>query len=303
VARKILIIGCGYIGLPLALRLKEQGDEVGVWVRSGTSADLLTENHFERIVAGNVAADNIWKDIREAYDLVIHCASSGRGDEAVYREVFLEGVRMMARYQPPARKLFVSSTSVYGQTQGEMVTEESSAEPAGATGRILREAENAAVAAGAIIVRSSGIYGPKRGVLFEKFRKGEAIIEGDGTRWINQIHQHDLVAALAHSIDVGKPGQIYNATDDTPVTHRDYYAWCSDFLQKPMPPFGPVNLERKRGLSNKRVSNAKLRATGWSPRYPSFREGLIDMQSTSATAHKSHGAEGRAAAVRPGYAG
>jgi nucleoside-diphosphate-sugar epimerase len=55
-------------------------------------------------------------------------------------------------------------------------------------------------------------------VLFEKFRRGEAVIEGDGLRWINQIHQRDLVAALAHLIEAGAPGEIYNATDDTPVT-------------------------------------------------------------------------------------
>jgi len=247
---------------------------VDVWVHSQASADLLAEHRFRRMIVGNVAAAGIWNDVREIYDLVIHNASSGRGGEMAYREVFLEGARMMALHQPRALKLFISSTSVYGQTQGEMVTEESPAEPASATGRILREAENAALAAGAIIVRSSGIYGPKRGVLFEKFRKGEAIIEGNGSRWINQIHQRDLVAALLHLIKRGEVGQIYNATDDTPVTYRDYYAWCSDFLQKPMPPFGPVNLKRKRGLTNKRVSNAKLRATGWSPQYPSFREGL-----------------------------
>jgi nucleoside-diphosphate-sugar epimerase len=154
------------------------------------------------------------------------------------------------------------------------VTEESPAEPLTSTGRILREAERAALGSGTTVVRSSGIYGPGRGVLFEKFRRGEAVIEGDGLRWINQIHQRDLVAALAHLIEAGVPGEIYNATDDTPVTYREYYAWCSEFLHQPMPPYGPVNLQRKRGLTNKRVSNAKLRATGWSPMYPSFREGL-----------------------------
>ena len=169
---------------------------------------------------------------------------------------------------------FVSSTSVYGQTQGEVVTEESPAEPVSDTSRILREAERAALASGTTVVRSSGIYGPNRGVLLEKLRKGEAVIEGDGMRWINQIHQRDLVAALAHLIEAGSPGEIYNATDDTPVTYNDYYTWCSEFLCKPMPPQGPVNVNRKRGLTNKRVSNAKLRATGWQPMYPSFREGL-----------------------------
>ncbi len=62
-------------------------------------------------------------------------------------------------------------------------------------------------------------------------------------------------------------------TDDTPVTYLDFYTWGSDFLHRPLPPHGPVNLQRKRGLTNKRVSNAKLRALGWRPRYPSFREG------------------------------
>ena len=279
-AHKILIIGCGYVGLPLALRLKEKGNEVAVWVRTQAGADMLAEHRFPRILVGNVAAEGVWKDVRDACDLVVHCASSGRGGEEAYREVFLEGARMMTLHQPQARKLLVSSTSVYGQTQGEAVTEESAAEPASATSRILREAEDTALAADAIIVRSSGIYGPNRSVLFEKFRRGEAVIEGDGLRWINQIHRDDLVSALLHLIDAGEPGQVYNATDDTPVTHLDFYVWCGNFLGKPMPPLGPVDVQRKRGLTSKRVSNAKLRARGWNPKYPSFREGLINVQSS-----------------------
>jgi len=269
-----LIIGCGYIGLPLALRLAEAGHEITAWVHSTASAESLAAHRFHRVIAGSVADNNIWSALGETCDLVIHCASSGRGGESAYEQVFLKGTLMMNAYQPRARKLFVSSTSVYRQTQGEIVTEESPAEPDTATGRILRVAEKVALGAGATVVRSTGIYGPNRGVLFEKFRRGEAVIEGDGLRWINQIHQRDLVAALAHLIEAGAPGEIYNATDDTPATYRDYYAWCAKFLGQPMPPHGPVNPQRKRGLTNKRVSNAKLRATGWQPIYPSFSEGL-----------------------------
>jgi nucleoside-diphosphate-sugar epimerase len=269
-----LIIGCGYIGLPLALRLAEAGHEISAWVRSAASVESLAAHHFHRVISGSVADLRLWDAASEDYGLVIHCASSGLGGEAAYEEVYLEGARMMGERQPRARKLFVSSTSVYGQTGGEVVTEESPAEPDTATGRILREAERAALASGATVARPAGIYGPNRGALFEKFRRGEALIEGDGLRWINQIHQRDLVAALAHLIGAGAPGEIYNASDDTPVTARDYYAWCGEFLRQPMPPHGPVNTERKRGLTNKRVSNAKVRATGWSPMYPSFREGI-----------------------------
>jgi nucleoside-diphosphate-sugar epimerase len=257
VAYKTLIIGCGYIGLPLALGLQ-----------------ALAEHCFRRVITGSVADSALWESMNARYDLVTHCASSGRGGEAAYEEVFLKGVQMINTHQAQARRLLVSSTSVYGQTQGEIVTEESPAEPLSATSRILREAEKLAVVSGITVVRSSSIYGPGRGVLFDKFQRGDAVIEGDGLRWTNQIHQHDLVSAMIHLIEVGKPGEIYNASDDRPVTYLDYYTWCSKFLNKPMPPFGPVNTQRKRGLTNKRVSNVKLRGTGWSPVYPSFREGI-----------------------------
>lgn len=272
---RTLIIGCGYIGLPLALSLHRKGHEISGWVHSSASAASLAVKPFQQLITGSVADAKVWDEVKEKFDFVIHCASSGRGDEAAYEEVFLRGAQMMAACQPQARRILVSSTSVYGQAAGEMVTEQSVAEPASATSRVLREAERSALASGTIVTRSVGIYGPGRGVLFEKVRRGEAVIEGDGLRWINQIHQRDLVRAIEHLLEVGVPGEVYNAADDTPVTYQDYYAWCSAFLRKPMPPFGPVNTQRKRGLTNKRVSNAKLRATGWAPVYPSFREGII----------------------------
>jgi nucleoside-diphosphate-sugar epimerase len=271
---RTLIVGCGYIGLPLALRLHGEGHEIIGWVHSPASAETLAGHGFEQIVIGSVSEEKLWKSIKGDIDLVVHCASSGRGGPEAYREVFLEGVKMMNAHQPKARRIFVSSTSVYGQAQGEIVTEESIAEPITETGQILREAEKEALASGVIVVRSVGIYGPGRGVLWEKFRRGDAVIEGDGQRWINQIHQHDLVSALVHLSEKGESGQIYNVSDDTPVTQLDFYTWCAELLRKPLPPHGQVNTQRKRGLTNKRVSNAKLRVTGWQPLYPSFREGL-----------------------------
>lgn len=269
-----LIVGCGYIGLPLALQLKAAGHEIDAWVHSAESAEALSRHGFRRVITGSVADAGLWSGLNRKYEFVIHCASSNGGGELAYEEVYVQGVHMMNTHQPAARRILVSSTSVYGQTQGELVTEKSPAGPESPTSRILRRAEQMALAAGAVVVRSSGIYGPKRGVLFEKFRRGQAVIEGDGMRWINQVHRRDLVAALVHLIDAGRPGEIYNATDDTPVKQRDFYAWCGKFISQPMPPHGRVSSERKRGLTNKRVSNAKLRATGWKPAYPSFREGL-----------------------------
>jgi nucleoside-diphosphate-sugar epimerase len=271
---KTLIIGCGYIGLPLALELQGKGHAVSAWVHSQTSADALAVHGFDKIIVGSVGASGVWSQVDRDYDLVIHGASSSRGGEPAYEEVFHQGALRIVEHLPNARKIFVSSTSVYGQISGDVVTEKSPAEPATATGKILRQAEDIFLAAGAIVVRSSGIYGPGRAMLLEKFQRGEAVIEGEGDRWINQIHQRDLVGALLHLIEVGNLGEIYNVCDDTPVMQVVYYAWGAEFLKRPMPPYGPVNTQRKRGLTNKRVSNLKLRGSGWSPIYPSFRTGI-----------------------------
>ena len=206
----------------------------------------------------------------------MHCASSGGGGVPAYRSVYLEGSRAINSRQPNARRVLVSSTSVYGQTDGAWVDETSPVTPAAETSRVLVETERAAVGTGAIVVRAAGIYGPGRAALFEKFRRGEAVLEGDGTRWVNQVHRDDLVAAILHLLDQGTPGEIYNAAENEPVMLRDYYQWCAEKLERPLPPSAPLNPNRKRGLTNKRVSNQKLRAAGWTPQYPSFREGLVE---------------------------
>jgi hypothetical protein len=115
---------------------------------------MIEEYHFSRIIAGSVAAERLWKTV-EPCDRIILSASSNRGGPEVYREVFLEGARMVRAFLPAARTVFVSSTSVYGQAAGEIVTEESSAEPSTETGQILREAEDVALAGGAIIAGST----------------------------------------------------------------------------------------------------------------------------------------------------
>jgi nucleoside-diphosphate-sugar epimerase len=274
VPRRTLIIGCGYVGLPLARELMTRGDEVAGWVRSEESAEELARHGLTRMIVGNVADENNWRGLREKFDAIVHCASSGGGGAAAYREVYLEGARQMNQHQPQARRIFVSSTSVYGQTDGAWVDESSPVNPDEETSRILVEAEREALGAGAMVVRAAGIYGPERAALFEKFRRGDAVIEGDGSRWINQVHQLDLVAAIAHLLDIGTPSEIYDASDNEPVMLRDFYAWCSETLKMPLPPHGPINPNRKRGATNKRVSNHKLRETGWVPRFPTFREGL-----------------------------
>ncbi len=275
-SRHTLIVGAGYVGLPLARALAARGESVTAWVRSAESAEALAPENFARVLTGNVADLAAWHDVGP-FDAVIHCASSGGGNLDAYRNVYLWGSRAIHACQPNARRLLVSSTSVYGQTDGAWVDEISPTEPAAATSRVLVEAEREAVATGALVVRAAGIYGPGRVALFDKFRRGEAVLEDGGGRWLNQIHRDDLVAALLHVLDRGAAGEVYNAADNQPVTLRDYYQWCADKRGQPLPPSGPSNPNRKRGLTNKRVSNRKLREAGWSPAFPTFREGLSSL--------------------------
>lgn len=202
-------------------------------------------------------------------DAVIHSASSGRGGAEQYRRVYWQGGRNLLEALAPKTLLFTSSTSVYAQADGGWVTEESPAEPDRETGKILRETEEMVCAAGGIAARLAGIYGPGRSVLLRKFFMGEAVIEGDGERMVNQIHRDDAATACAALIQRGAHG-IFNVADDTPLAQRAVYSWLAEHFQRPLPPSGPIDLNRKRGWTHKRVSNAKLRALSWAPQFPAF---------------------------------
>jgi hypothetical protein len=69
-------------------------------------------------------------------------------------------------------------------------------------------------------------------------------------------------------------GGIYNVVDRQPILQSECYRWLAKKLNRPLPPIGQSISVRKRGDSNKRVSNKKLCRLGWSPRYPTFAEAM-----------------------------
>jgi nucleoside-diphosphate-sugar epimerase len=126
----------------------------------------------------------------------------------------------------------------------------------------------------AIVLRVAGIYGPERGHLFQQYLRGEAQLTGDGSRVINMIHRDDVVAAIIAALERGVPGRIYNVADDEPVTQREFFGWLSDKLAMPLPPMAQQKTARKRGVTNKRVSNRKLHdELQCELKYPTFRQG------------------------------
>lgn len=207
-------------------------------------------------------------------DVAIHCASSGRGGVEAYRAVYRDGLRHVVEAFSPRRIVFTGSTSVYAQADGSMVTEESVTEPDRETGRVLLEAERVALERGGVVARLAGIYGPGRSVLLKKFREGTAVLEAGGHRWINQIHRDDAAAALFHLATSEDAAGIFNVCDDVPATQRTVYGWIAEALGGELPPEGAADLGRKRGWTSKRVSNRRLRESGWAPTHPSYWEAL-----------------------------
>ena len=278
----VLIAGVGYLGAALAEKLTGQGVEVIGLSRSapesdptGLSPGLYPVESCDLGEAASVQA--LAEKLRASGKppaALVHCASSGRGGSDAYRAVFVGGTRNLIDAFPGVPLFFTSSTSVYGQTDGCDVTEDSPAEPDRETGEFLRTAENQVLAAGGTVLRLAGIYGPTRSVHLQKFLEGNATIEsGPVSRLLNQIHRDDAVGALIHlmaQMPEVVAGQIFNVTDDTPITQRDCYQALANHFDKPLPPEAPPDLNRKRAWTHKAVLNAKLRATGWSPLHPSF---------------------------------
>ena len=259
--RRLLVVGAGYLGGEVMAVFRECGWEV-VGTRLGGGDGFLSCD------VGDVGAVAGLPDA----DVVVHCAASGRGGEEAYRRVYLDGCRNLIGRFGGARLVFTSSSSVYGQVDGEVVTEESATVPDRETGRILREAEDAVVGAGGVVLRLAGIYGPGRSVVLRKFLSGEAVMEEDGRRFMNQIHRDDAARAIYHLAmkeDFPK-GEIFNVADSVVLSQREVYEGLGKIFRKPMPPSGARDLDRKRGWTHKRVCNAKLRGTGWVPMYPSF---------------------------------
>ena len=210
-------------------------------------------------------------------DAVVYAAAADAADEAAYRRAYVRGVRNLAglfagRGEVPERLLFVSSTSVYGESGGEWVDEETPPRPPRFNGRIVLEGERAAGAAGArhaTVVRFGGIYGPGRGRLIERVREGAGCAPAP-VHWTNRIHAEDCAGVLHHLLELVDPAPLYVAVDDEPAPRREVMEWLAARMGLPCPPPGGAPVRAGRG---RRCRNARLRASGYRFRHPTYREG------------------------------
>jgi nucleoside-diphosphate-sugar epimerase len=280
---RTLIVGCGYVGLPLGQELVRQDHEVFGVRRSAHADDELKAAGITPLHADITKPETLVSLPRD-FDWVVNCAASGGGGVEDYRRLYLHGTHNLIAWlgDSPRKYVYTSSTSVYGQDDGSLVTESDPATPPTETGRILVETEKLLRAAAAernfpvVILRVAGIYGPDRGYWLKQFLKNEAKIEGNGERFLNMIHGDDVVGCIIAALKNGKPGEIYNAVDDAPVSQLRFFEWLAGRLGKGMPPSVPADPDavRKRGVTDKRVSNRRLKQElGYQFKYATFRDG------------------------------
>ncbi|KTC38227.1 oxidoreductase [Pseudomonas sp. ABAC61] len=274
-APSVLIAGCGDVGSRLATQLLAEQ-----WRVYGLRRTVSRLPQGVLGVAGDLFSEQcpaLWP--QESPDYLVYCAAATEHDEAGYRAAYVEGLQHVLGWleqhgQRPKRLLFVSSSSVYEQKGGEWVDETSLAEAAAYSGRLMLEAEQVALGSGipASVVRLTGIYGPGREWLLTQVRRGYRVAI-EPPLYGNRIHADDAAGLLAFLLKADRSGQelddCYIGVDDAPAPLADVVDWLREYLG--VTEWAEDASVRRTG--SKRCSNARARALGWLPRYPSYREG------------------------------
>lgn len=174
------------------------------------------------------------------------------------------------------RLTYLSSTGVYGDTGGAWVDETA---PIGTGRRTARaEADSAWLQLGARVLRLPGIYGPGRSAL-DRVRAGKAHRIDLADQVFSRVHVDDIVSAAIGALEA--PAGAYNVSDDLPCSQNEVIEHACALLGLLPPPLQTLDeaglspMARAFYAENRRVANGRAkRLLGWSPRYPSYREGL-----------------------------
>lgn len=270
---RVLIAGCGYVGSRLAELLVEDG--IDVWGLKRRPAGLP-----DGVVAleADVTDPATLRPLPAGLDAVVYAVSpAGRTAEA-YRLAYVEGLENLLDAIPaPVRAVLVSSTGVYGHTDGRWVDEETPEDPADPTAELVLAGEAVARSRGApgVVVRLGGIYGPGRTRTIQTVLAGDAPCMAPDV-YGNRIHRDDAAGALRHVLRLEDPAPVYLGVDRDPAPLRDVYTWIAERGEVRDPcqgaKAGEAGVGGRRG-ANKRCSSRRLQDSGYAFRYPTFREG------------------------------
>jgi len=299
---RVVVVGCGYVGLELARQLADRGHVVTGVRRSDSGLDAIEsvgeEADGDGDAGGEVdaaradATDPASLDALPDADAVVFAASSGGRGAAAAREVYVDGLRNVieaygSRTETPERLVYTSSTGVYGDHDGAWVDEETPIDPTTEKTRVLAEAEQTALETAAefgidgTVARFAGLYGPERYRL-------DRYLDGPVTAgYLNMVHRDDAAGAVRHLLETDRArDDAVLVVDDEPVDKHAFADWLADACGVPRPEKrskeeriagGDLSVTAERRIrTSKRCSNDQLRSLGYEFAYPTFREGYRD---------------------------
>jgi nucleoside-diphosphate-sugar epimerase len=265
---RVLIAGCGDVGNILANLLLRDGHVV-----YGLKRDISTLPEGVRSVQADLSRPDTLTDLPVEIDRLVFMPTPATRDQAAYEAIFIQGWKNLwfALKQAPVRSLLVSSTAVFGESEGAVVDERTVPGPTGFNGKVLLEMEQLAgkCTEDLVVARISGIYGPGRERLISLATSKGLEIQQQPSYYTNRIHRDDAAAALKHLLEIKNPEGLYLATDDLPAPRYDVVKWLANAQGKP----APIGLSDEYGKRGKRVSNQRLRDSGFRLAYPDYRAG------------------------------
>jgi nucleoside-diphosphate-sugar epimerase len=278
VNERVLLAGCGDLGLRVAQRLLARGDEVWALRRRPP----ISDDGGIHWLRGDLTRPETLRGLPPGITQLVYLPTPDRRDEAAYRSTFVHGLRYLLAALGTAtlcRVLFVSSTAVYGEHGGDWVDESTAPAPMGFNGEVLLEAEQWLAAQGipTTVLRLAGLYGPGRLQLVDRLRAGQARVPRGTPHWANRIHIDDAAAAIVHLLRLTNPLPLYLGVDSTPMSLDILYDALTRLIGVDPAQDGPA----PAGIGSKRLSNALLRASGFVPIWPDAREGYAALLSAS----------------------
>lgn len=281
---RLFIAGCGYSGSAVAREARNEGWLVTCHLRDKARGESLAEEGFDTVVFGIDGVDSIPALPLSGQVLLYSVPPQGGGSVDLRAAGFISA---MERDQAiPSRVVYLSATSVYGDTGGAPVNESSPAMATSAMGKRRLDAERLFDEFGkrhgipVVILRISGIYGPGRLPLMQ-ISQGQPLLAEELAKPSNRIHRDDLVQVCLAVLNGGDG--IYNVSDGCPVSMTAYFNACADILGYPrqpqvgmdeamrvMPPLLFNYFKESRVVDNSRI----IGELGIRLRYPSMSEGL-----------------------------
>ncbi len=272
---RLFVFGLGYSALAIAKRVVGDGWTVAGTTRSAEGADRLRQFGIEPFLFDGPApiASAAFNGITHQFASVPpehdHPAPRHHANDIAAAE----GLEWVG---------YLSTTSVYGVTDGSTVDEDYPCAPSSARGQRRLNAERAwqALPLPGHIFRLSGIYGPGRSV-FDTIRAGKAQRVVKPGQVFNRIHIDDIATTVRASMAKPWPGRVYNLADDLPAPSADLVTYACGLLKIEPPPeilfeeavFSPM--AREFWADNKRIDNSRIKCElGVKLAYPTYREGL-----------------------------